>query len=135
MARIAGKNANFSFVVAIEDELASVDLAVDVNLPEVTAFADTAQEFVEGKYGSSIALAGAADLAAAKADASLFGQIGSGEAAFVFDPTGAGPNTNNPTYNGMALVKSYRLRAEVGGAVTFDATLQVSGALERDVTP
>ena len=134
MARIAGRDTNFSFVVALEDELASVELSVDVNLPEVTAFADLAQEFVEGKYGSSIALAGAADLAAAKADASLFGQIGSGEATFVFDPTGEGPGTDTPTYNGMALVKSYRLRAEVGGAVTFDATLQVSGELERVVT-
>jgi hypothetical protein len=135
MARIAGKNANFSFnSVALEDELKSIDMNVDVDIIDVTASADAANEFVEGKYSSKFSVSGAVDPAASQGDATIFGQIGSGAAAILFDPTGSGPNTNAPTYGGSALVKSYKVKADVGGAVTYSAEFQVTGALTRDVT-
>ena len=57
MARIAGKNADFSYnSVAIEDELNTLEMSVDNNLPEVTAFGDDGAEFVEGLPNSSFSL-------------------------------------------------------------------------------
>lgn len=134
MARLAGKDANFSYnSVAIEDELKSIEQNTEVPLPEVTAFADSATEVVEGKPNSTISLSGSADFAASQGDATLFGQIGSGEAAFDNDPTGTAVGANNPHYTGNALVKSYRLTIPVAGAVSYSAELQVNGALSRDV--
>lgn len=134
MARLAAKDANFSFnSVAIEDELNSIDMTVDVNLPEVTAFADSAAEFVEGLPNSKFSIAGAADFAASQGDATLFGQIGSGEAAYDYDPTGTSVGASNPHYTGNGLVSSYKLSSRVGEAATYSAELQVNGANSRDV--
>ena len=132
MARIAGNDANFSFnSVSIEDELNSIEMSVDNNLTEVTAFADTGPEFVEGLANSVFNIAGAADFASGQGDATIFGQIGSGEAAYVFQPTGAAAGASDPNYTGNALVRSYTVRCEVGGAATYSAVLQVNGANTR----
>ena len=134
MARIAGKSANFIFnSVALEDELNSIELGVDVNLPEVTSFGDGAQEFVEGLYGGRFPISGFADFASGQGDATLFGQIGSGEAAFIFQPTGNAAGANDPNYTGNALVKSYSIKAAVDGSVTYSADLTVNGAITRAV--
>ena len=136
MARIAGKSADFSYnSVDLEDELQSVELAVDNNLAEVTALADDGSEFVEGLPNSTFSLSGAFDPAASQGDATIFGQIGSGEAAYVFQPTGNTPNTNDPNYTGNALVSSYSITADVAGPVSYSATLQANGKPTRDVTP
>jgi len=136
MARIAGKDANFSFGgPQIEDELNSIEMTVDVNLVEVTTFGDAAGTFVEGLPTGSFSVSGFADFDASQGDATIFGQIGSGDTAFVFQPTGASPNTNDPNYTGQAFVKSYRIRAEVGGAVSYTADFQVTGEITRGTTP
>tara|TARA_Y100000310_G_C20199300_1_gene586117 strand:- start:183 stop:590 length:408 start_codon:yes stop_codon:yes gene_type:complete len=132
MARLAGNVANFSFnSVAIEDELNSIEMSVDVNLPEVTAFGDSAQEFVEGLYGAAFRISGSADFAASQGDATIFGQIGSGEAAFIFQPTGSAAGGSDPNYTGNALVRRYTVRCDVGDAAKYDAELLVNGALTR----
>tara|TARA_Y100000310_G_scaffold345131_1_gene462057 strand:+ start:2498 stop:2905 length:408 start_codon:yes stop_codon:yes gene_type:complete len=135
MARIAGKSANFSFnSVAIEDELSSVEMSYEVNLPEVTSFGDAAAEFVEGLPTGAFSVSGFWDGAASQGDATIFGQVTSGEAAFIFQPTGEAADANNPNYTGNALVKSYRIRAEVGGPVAYDTEFQVNGAIARAVS-
>lgn len=132
MARQAGKLANFTYnSIAIEDELHTIEMSVDNNLIEVTAFADLAQEFVEGLYGATFRLDGYADFAASQGDATIFGQIGSGEASFVYQPTGASANTDDPNYTGNALVRNFTVRSEVGGPSSYSAELQVSGVLTR----
>tara|TARA_Y100000310_G_scaffold345852_1_gene471413 strand:+ start:15936 stop:16343 length:408 start_codon:yes stop_codon:yes gene_type:complete len=135
MARQAGNVANFSYnSVAIEDELNNITLTVTPTLTEVTAFADTGAEFVEGLYNGTFAIAGAWDGAASQGDATIFGQIGSGEAAFVFQPTGAAAGASSPNYTGNALVSSYVITADVGGATTYTADLQVNGPVTRAVS-
>lgn len=136
MARLAGIKADFSYVsVDLEDEIQTVELAVDNNLAEVTALADDGAEFVEGLPNSTFNLSGATDFAASQGDATIFGQIGSGEAAYVFQPTGNTPNTNDPNYIGNALVSSYIITADVAGPVSYSAVLQTNGKPTRDVTP
>jgi len=134
MARIAGKLANFSFDgPAMEDELNSIEMSVDINLPDVTCFGDLAETFVEGIPTSSFAVSGFWDPAAGGADITIMTQIGSGAAAIVFQPTGESAGADDPNYTGVGITKSYRIRAEVGGPVTYDASFQVSGALSRGV--
>lgn len=134
MARLAGKNANLSFnAVALEDELATIDFTVDNNLAEVTAFSDDGAEFVEGLPNTKLSGSGAADFANGQGDATIFGQIGQGEAAYVFQPTGQAAAADNPNYGGNAMVASYKITADVGGAVTYSVDLQTNGKPVRSV--
>lgn len=134
MARQAGKVANFSYVaVAIEDELNSIGMTVDNKLTEVTAFGDTGATYVEGLPNSKFALAGSADFATSQGDATIFGQIGGGQAAFVFQPTGAAASADNPNYTGNAMVARYSITCAVGAAATYACDLQVNSKPTRAV--
>jgi len=135
MARQAGKSADFSFnSVAIEDELSSITQTTDVNIVPVTAFGDAAETFVEGLPSSNFSISGFFDPAASQGDATLFTRIGSGAATASFETTGATAGTNAPVYSGSAFVSSYSITTEVGGATSYSAELQVSGALSRAVS-
>jgi cytolysin (calcineurin-like family phosphatase) len=136
MARIAGKDLDLSYnSVAIEDELNQVDLNIDVDVIEVTAFADGAKTYVEGKYGWNVSVQGAWDPAASQGDATIFGQIGSGAAPIIDTPGGGTESSSNPDYTGSAFVRRYQVSAGVATAVTYSAEFQGSAALTRDVTP
>ena len=135
MSRRSGKNANFSFDgLAIEGELNSIAQNIDNTLTEVTAFADSGAEFVEGLMNVKHSLAGACDFDVNKGDNKLFGVIGYGERAYIFQPTGNTDGVNDPNYKGNALVSSYSITAEVGGATTYTADIQTNGVVDRDVT-
>ena len=131
MARIAGNDANFLFVIQIEDELNSIGLTVDNTLTEVTAFADTGAEFVEGLHNAKISLAGSCDFANTQGDDTIFNKIGAGETAFTFSPTGGTIGVDDPHYTGNAFVSSYSITCPVGGAATYTAELQVNGPVGR----
>ena len=143
MARTHGKDSNFSFNgVSIEDELSSVTMNATVGESEVTAFADVYQNFLAGKKDISFDISGSLDMAASQGDATIFDHITltSGPKTLVFDPDGAGPDTNRPEYtctsSGLtgALVTSYSISLPVGGAATYSASFQCSGATTRAVS-
>ena len=143
MARTHGKDSNFSFNgVSIEDELSSVTMNATVGESEVTAFADVYQNFLAGKKDISFDISGSLDMAASQGDATIFDHITltSGPKTLVFDPDGAGPDTNSPEYtctsSGLtgALVTSYSISLPVGGAATYSASFQCSGATTRAVS-
>ena len=143
MARTHGKESNFSFnSVAIEDELNSITMNATVAESEVTAFSDTYQNFIAGKKGVSFDVAGTLDLAASQGDATIFDHIHttSGPKTLVFDPDGAGPDSNSPEYtctsSGLtgAICSSYTINLPVGGAATYSATFQCSGSTTRAVS-
>ena len=140
MARTHGKDSNFSFNgVAIEDELNSVTMNASVAESDVTAFADVYQNFLAGKKNITFDIAGSLDMAASQGDATIFDHLHniSGPKTVVFDPDGAGPDTNSPEYtctsSGLtgALVTSYSITLPVGGAATYSATFQASGSTTR----
>jgi hypothetical protein len=136
MARIHAQAANFTFnSVAIEDELNKIDMSVDVDTPEVTAFADTGKAFVVGKYDWKHETAGSADFAASQGDATLFAAIAAATGyTTTFDPVGGvTPSATNPVYTGTTYVKSYKLSSAVADAVKYTATFQGSGTLTRTV--
>ena len=143
MARTHGKDSNFSFNgVAIEDELNSVTMSASVGESDVTAFSDAYQNFLAGKKDVSFDIAGTLDMAASQGDATIFDHITltSGPKTLVFDPDGAGPDTNSPEYtctsSGLtgALVTSYSITLPVGGAATYSASFQCSGSTTRAVS-
>jgi hypothetical protein len=135
MARQAGKSADFAYnSVAIEDELNSITQTTDVNIVEVTSFADAASTYVEGLPNSTYSVSGAYDPAASQGDAVIFTAIGGGTNTASFETTGAAAGTNSPVYSGSAFVQSYSITSEVGGATTYTADFQVSGALTRAVS-
>jgi len=143
MARTHGKDSNFSFNgVAIEDELNSVTMNATVGESDVTAFSDVYQNFLAGKKGVSFDISGSLDMAASQGDATIFDHLTltSGPKTLVFDPDGAGPDTNSPEYtctsSGLtgAICSSYTINLPVGGAATYSATFQCSGATTRAVS-
>ena len=144
MARTHGKDSNFSFNgVAIEDELNSITMTATVAETDVTAFNDAYQNFLAGKKGVSFDVSGSADMDfASDGDATIFDHLTltSGPKTLVYDPDGAGPDTNSPEYtctsSGLtgALCSSYSIQLPVGGAATYSATFQCSGSTTRAVS-
>jgi len=143
MARTHGKDSNFSFNgVAIEDELSSITMNATVAESDVTAFSDTYGNFLAGKKGVSFDVAGSLDMAASQGDATIFDHLttSSGPKTLVFDPDGAGPDTNSPEYtctsSGLtgAICSSYTINLPVGGAATYSASFQCSGSTTRAVS-
>ncbi len=143
MARTHGKDSNFSFNgIAIEDELNSVTMNATVAEADVTAFSDAYQNFIAGKKNVTFDVAGSLDMLASQGDATIFDHLTltSGPKTLVFDPDGAGPDTNSPEYtctsSGLtgAICSSYSISLPVGGAATYSATFQCSGSTTRAVS-
>jgi len=138
MARVHGSNAKFSFnAIAIEDELNSVTITFEVPEADITSFDDAWQNFLAGKKNTKTEIAGTLDMAAGNGDVTLFEAFGAGPLTTIFDPTGDGPDTNDPEYqcssSGLTgvLVEQYTITLPVGGAATYTATLQHSGSTTR----
>ena len=144
MARTHGKDSNFSFNgVAIEDELNSITMSATVGESEITAFADTYGNFLAGKKSVSFDVSGSHDPDfSGDGDATIFDHItlSSGPKTLVFDPDGAGPDTNSPEYtctsSGLsgAICTSYSISLPVGGVASYTATFQCSGSTTRAVS-
>ena len=143
MARTHGKDSNFSFnSIAIEDELNSITMNATVAESDVTAFSDVYQNFLAGKKNVTFDIAGSLDMAASRGDATIFDHITltSGPKTLVYDPDGAGPDTNSPEYtctsSGLtgAICSSYSISLPVGGVATYAATFQCSGSTTRAVS-
>ena len=144
MARTHGKDSNFSFNgVAIEDELNSITMSATVGESEITAFADTYGNFLAGKKSVSFDVSGSLDPDfSGDGDATIFDHItlSSGPKTLVFDPDGAGPDTNSPEYtctsSGLsgAICTSYAISLPDGGVASYPATFQCSGSTTRAVS-
>ena len=143
MARTHGKDSNLSFNgISIEDELSSITMNATVGESDITAFGDSYQTFLAGKKNVTFDVSGALDMAASQGDATIFDHLTlpSGPKTLVYDPDGAGPDTNSPEYtctsSGLtgALCTSYTINLPVGGAATYSATFQCSGSTTRAVS-
>ena len=118
MARAHGKDADFSFdSVALEDELSSVSLNFTVPEADVTAFADSYQNFLAGKPTATIDISGFADLASSQGDATIFGELGLEGEEWDFEPDGTvgGPITYSASFR------------HNGGSAALDAAAPTRG--------
>jgi len=122
-----GKNAAFKIddsggtIRDISDVLTDVSISRTADVAEVSAFSNSSKAFVSGLKDATLTISGSFD---ATVDGYLSGILGS-EGSFEFYPIGT--TGGNPKASGEAIMTSYDRTPDIGGAVTFSASFQVSG--------
>lgn len=122
-----GKNAAFKIddsggtLRDITDVLTDVAVSRTADVAEVSAFSNSSKAYVAGLKDATITISGSFD---ATVDGYLSGILGV-EGSFEFYPIGT--TGGNPKASGEAICTSYDRTPDVGGAVTFTASFQVSG--------
>ena len=102
-------------------------------LAEVTALGDSAVSFVAGLEDVSIALRGVFDDAAERGSDAVLGALRTHGSAVAFEYGPSGTGAGGLRYSGRCWVVSYELRSRIGSLVEWMATLQVEGAVSRNV--
>lgn len=131
MARAAGRTTKiyvdeFDF----SGRIASGEMPIDVEIPDVTCFGDVAGFFVEGTYVGAFTQNGFFDGAAGNIDAEMFADIDSALHLLGFYPGNAAAQTYNG-YELQAFPKSQPRKVEVKGAVLLNVEWQGSGPVVR----
>ena len=122
-----GKNAAFKIddsggtLRDISDGLTDVAVSRTADVAEVSAFSNSSKAYVAGLKDATITISGSFD---ATVDGYLSGILGS-EGSFEFYPIGT--TSGNPKSSGECILTSYDRTPDVGGAVSFTASFQVSG--------
>jgi hypothetical protein len=122
-----GKNAAFKIddsggtLRDISDVLTDVAVSRTADVAEVSAFSNSSKAYVAGLKDATITVSGSFD---ATVDGYLSGILGS-EGSFEFYPIGT--TSGNPKSSGECILTSYDRTPDVGGAVSFTASFQVSG--------
>lgn len=126
--KVTINGANFSTA------LASVELPIEIDEQETTAFGSSWRTRIAGLKSGSITLEFHQDFAAsgtATVDATLYPLLGT-NATVVVTPTSATVSASNPSYSGEFLVTSYTPYAStVGDLATLSVTWPLTGALTR----
>ena len=122
-----GKNAAFKIddsggtLRDISNVLTDVSVSKTADVAEVSAFSNSSKAYVAGLKDATITISGSFD---ATVDGYLKAIVGAA-GSFEFYPIGT--TGGNPKASGEAICTSYDRSPDVGGAVTFTASFQVSG--------
>lgn len=123
--KITINGANFS------TSLASVELPIEVEEQETTAFGSSWRTRIAGLKSGSITLEFHQDFGASSVDATLYPLLGT-NATVVVQPTSATVSATNPTYTGTYLVTQYSpFSSTTGDLATLSVTWPLSGELTR----
>ena len=115
----------------LSTNLNSVELALESDDLETTAFGTTFRERIGGLKSGSLTLQFMQDFAASSVDATLF-PLYNTLATVVITPTSSSVSATNPSYTAVALVNSYSpFASSVGDIATFSITLPTSGTVTR----
>lgn len=115
----------------LSTNLNSVELALESDDLETTAFGTTFRERIGGLKTGSLTLQFMQDFAAGSVDATLFPLFNT-LATVVITPTSGSVTASNPSYSAICLVNSYSPYASsVGDIATFSITLPTSGTVTR----
>jgi hypothetical protein len=111
--------------------LASVELPIEVDEQETTAFGSSWRSRIAGLKSGSITLEFHQDFGASSIDATLFPLLGT-NATVTVSPTSGSVTATNPSYSGEFLVTQYTPYAStVGDLATLSVTWPLTGALTR----
>lgn len=111
--------------------LASVELPIEVDEQETTAFGSSWKSRIAGLKSGSITLEFHQDFGASSVDATLFPLLGT-NATVVVVPTSGSVTATNPSYTGTFLVNQYTPYAStVGDLATLSVTWPLTGELTR----
>ena len=105
----------------ISNVLTDVAVSRSADVAEVSAFSNSSKAYVAGLKDATITISGSFD---ATVDGYLSGILGV-EGSFEFYPIGT--TGGNPKASGECIMTSYDRTPDVGGAVSFTASFQVSG--------
>ncbi len=111
--------------------LDSVELAIESDDVETTAFGSTFRTRVGGLKAASLTLEFHQDFGASSVDATLFPLLNT-IATVVMLPTSAAASATNPSYTATCLVNQYSpIASSVGDLATFSVTWPTSGTVTR----
>jgi len=111
--------------------LNQVELALESDQVETTAFGGTFRESIGGLKSGSLTLQFMQDFAASSVDATLFPLFNT-LATVVITPTSGTVTATNPSYTAVCLVNQYTPHASsVGDLATFSVTWPTSGTVSR----
>jgi len=111
--------------------LASVELAIESDDVETTAFGSTFRTRVGGLKAASLTLEFHQDFGASSVDQTLFPLLNS-LATVVMLPTSGAASATNPSYTASCLVNQYSpLASSVGDLATLSVTWPTSGTVTR----
>ena len=111
--------------------LNQVELALESDDVETTAFGGTFRERIGGLKSGSLTLQFMQDFAASSVDATLFPLFNT-LATVVITPTSSTVTATNPSYTAVCLVNQYTPHASsVGDLATFSVTWPTSGTVSR----
>ena len=123
--KITVNGTNFS------TSLASVELSIESDDVETTAFGGEWRTRVGGLKQASLTLEFHQDFGAASVDATLFPLLNT-IATVVLVPTSGTVTSTNPSYTATCLVNSYQpFASSVGDLATLSVTWPVSGTVTR----
>ena len=115
----------------LSTSLASVELPIEIDEQETTAFGSEWRTRIAGLKSGSITLEFHQDFAAGALDSILWPLLGT-NATVVVVPTSGTVNSSNPSYSGSFLVTQYTPYAStVGDLATVSLSWPLSGALTR----
>lgn len=111
--------------------LASVELPVEVEEQDTTAFGSTWRTRIAGLKSGSITLEFHQDFGAGAIDATLWPLLGT-NGTVVVTPTSGSVSATNPSYTGEFLVTQYSpFASTVGDLATLSVSWPLTGALTR----
>ena len=115
----------------VSSSLASVELPIEIDEQETTAFGSEWRTRIAGLKSGSITLEFHQDFAAGALDSILWPLLGT-NATVVVVPTSGTVTSSNPSYSGSFLVTQYTPYAStVGDLATVSISWPLSGALTR----
>jgi hypothetical protein len=115
----------------VSSSLASVELPIEIDEQETTAFGSEWRTRIAGLKSGSITLEFHQDFAAGALDSILWPLLGTNATVTVV-PTSGTVNSSNPSYTGTFLVTQYTpFASTVGDLATVGITWPLSGPLTR----
>ena len=115
----------------LSTNLNSVELALESDDLETTAFGTTFRERIGGLKSGSLTLQFMRDFAASSVDATLF-PLYNTLATVVITPTSSSVSATNPSYTAVCLINSYSpMASSIGDIATFSITVPTSGTVTR----
>lgn len=115
----------------VSSSLASVELPIEIDEQETTAFGSSWRTRIAGLKSGSITLEFHQDFAAGAIDAILWPLLGT-NATVTVTPTSGTVNASNPSFTGTFLVTSYTpFNSTTGDLATSSITWPLTGELTR----
>jgi len=115
----------------LSTNLNSVELSLESDDLETTAFGGTFRERIGGLKTGSLTLQFMQDFGAASVDATLF-PLYNTLATVVITPTSSTVSATNPSYTAVCLINSYSpMASSIGDIATFSITVPTSGTVVR----